>query len=374
MSDRPLRIAILGSRGYPSTYGGFETFVRRIGPWLVARGHAVVVYGRGGRTKVEREIDGLHVVETRGLQGKTSSTVTHGLTGALHCLRHRPDVVLVLNVANGPAILLLKLRRIPVVVNVDGIEWERDKWGPVARWCFRLGARMTARFADVLVADSKEVVRVWERDFGVSPTFIPYGADVVEGLPSERIQALGLDPGGYALAVARLVPENNIALFVDAMEQLEWSVPAVVVGQSTYANGIEPRLQAHMDSGELLWLGHLDDQDLLGELWANAGVYFHGHSVGGTNPALLQALGFGAPTVAVDTPYNREVLDDDLQVVAAETEHVAHAVRSLINDQPERQRRAAAGREVIDSRYRWVGILEAYEAQLGQACRKQAIG
>jgi glycosyltransferase involved in cell wall biosynthesis len=340
-----MRIAILGSRGYPSTYGGFETFVRRLAPWLVEQGHELTVYGRGSGHRSEQVVDGVRVVNTRGIERKAAGTTTHGLTAAIDCARTRPDVVLALNVANGPALPLLRARKIPVVMNVDGIEWQRGKWGLAARGAFRLGARMSARFADVLVADSREVGRIWRARFGVDSVYIPYGADVIEDAREDRVLDLGLKPGTYALAVARLVPENNVGVFVDAIESLGDSVPAVVVGSATYSSPLEQRLDELARSGRILWLGHVADQNLLGELWAHAGVYFHGHSVGGTNPSLLQALGSGAPVVAV---------------VAAELSRV-------LNDEDERQRRADAGRRIVATQYSWSGVLSDYEKTLRRA-------
>lgn len=359
-----LDIAILGSRGFPSTYGGFETFVRQAAPWLVDRGHRVTVYARGGSSRSVSEIDGVQVVATRGFSAKSASTVTHGFSGAMHAGLHKPDVVLALNVANGLALPLLKTRGIPVAVNVDGLEWERDKWGKIARRGFRAGAKSCALFADELIADSKEVARVWSEDFGVTPTFIPYGADIVYGAGDDKVRSLGLEPGTYALAVARLAPENNIELFVDAMASLNWTIPTVVVGSANYSNPLESRLRVHDANGEILWLGHVSDQELLGQLWANAGVYFHGHSVGGTNPALLQALGYGAPTLAVDTPYSREVLGGDRQLVAASPEVVSSAIQQLIGDQEKRAEFTALGRARIEESYQWTHVMESYESLL----------
>jgi glycosyltransferase involved in cell wall biosynthesis len=359
-----LRIAILGSRGYPSTYGGFETFVRRLAPWLVERGHEVTVYGRGSRHRSVSVVDGVRVVETRGVDRKAAGTPTHGFTAAIDCLRHRPDVVLALNVANGPSLPLLRAARIPVVVNVDGLEWERGKWGPGGRAAFKLGARLSARFASALVADSREIRRFWTREFGVTPAFIPYGADVIEGVPSDRVAALGVEPGGYALAVARLVPENNVELFLDALEAAGWPVPAVVVGEANYANPLGIRLQSLTASGRILWLGHVADQDLLTQLWSHAGAYFHGHSVGGTNPSLLQALGCGAPVVAIDTPFNREVLGEEGRLVEAGAATVAAQLKVLLADDAERRSAAALGRQIIQARYSWDEVLLAYETLL----------
>jgi glycosyltransferase involved in cell wall biosynthesis len=279
-------------------------------------------------------------------------------------LRRRPDVVLALNVANGPALPLLKARGIPVVMNVDGIEWERGKWGSLARRAFRLGARMSARFADVLVADSMEVGRVWRQEFGVEPVHIPYGADLIEQVPARRVKEAGLVPGEYAIAVARLVPENHVEVFLDALDRLNGAVHGVVVGTANYDNPIESRLRAMAATGRVTWLGHVEDPDLLDELWSHAAVYFHGHSVGGTNPALLQALGNACAVVAVDTPFNREVLGPRATLVPPDPEAVGDRLRQLCVDVDLRAEVAAEGPAIIRERYTWQSVLEAYERLL----------
>lgn len=359
-------MAILGSRGFPSTYGGFETLVRRLAPFLVARGHTVTVYGRRTAAGQSRhgEIDGVRVIHSRGIDTKAASTLSFGLTAAVHAFLEQPDVVLVLNVANGFVLPLLKLRGLPTVVNVDGVEWERAKWGAVARCTFLAGAKISARTANLLIADARHLARVWHDRFGVDPRFIPYGADIIDDAGSDRVTDLGLEPGSYALAVARLVPENNIEIFVAAMEQLSWEVPAVVVGSANYNNPFADQLARLHRAGRLMWLGHVADQTLLSQLWANAGIYFHGHSVGGTNPALLQALGCGAPTLAVNTEYNREVLRGDGQLVPADSRLIAGEIAMLLRDPARRRDLAALGRRIVASDYQWEQVCHAYEDAL----------
>lgn len=359
-----MRISILGSRGYPSTYGGFETFVRHLAPWLVKRAHEVTVYGRSQGRANSYIVDGVHVVETLGTSSKALSTATHGFTAALHAARKRPDVVLALNVANGPSIALLKASGVPVVLNVDGMEWQRDKWGPTAKRAFRFGASAAARYATELVADSQEIARIWHRDFGRAPTYIPYGADVVTTTSSDRIRSMDLEPGAYALAVARLAPENNVEMFVDALASLNYSVPAVVVGSANYDNPLEERLRRLHSRKDIQWLGHVSDQGLLSELWSHAGVYFHGHSVGGTNPALLQALGHGAPTIALDTPYNREVVPGPDFLVQGDVKQIANEILAHTRNESLRCEKTLRGQHEVHTRFAWQDVLKSYERAL----------
>lgn len=356
-----MRFAVLGSRGYPSTYGGFETFVRRLAPYLRDAGDEVTVYGRqtGARTQVE-VVDGIETVATAGVDQKSVSTAIAGLTSSVHARRHGHDAVLVLNCANGIWLPLLRSAGIPTALNVDGVEWERDKWSRAGKTAFRLGAWATARYADRIIVDAEEIGRVWKDTFDVPSTFIPYGAEVTTGIGDARVRALGLEPSSYVLVVARLVPENNVDLLLDALERLDPMTPAVIVGSANYDSPIEQRVQQAAARPGVHALGHVHDQDLLTELWANCGVYFHGHSVGGTNPALLQALGHGSPTLALDTPYNREVLVDDEHLVGPDPAAVAERIASLLADPAARERFRRRGRDIVARRYQWDDVCAAY--------------
>ena len=195
---------------------------------------------------------------------------------------------------------------IPVIVNVDGIEWERAKWGRFARHIFRIGAHLTAMFANSLIVDAKAIGDYWATHFKRDSIYIPYG-----GVPSadQLPTPLDLTQFGYVVVVARLVPENSIPEFLEAAPEIAKSYPVVLVGSSGYGGELETRAQALADSNpNFHWIGHVQDDHLLHALWQNARVYFHGHTVGGTNPALVQAMTLGVPTIAVETRYNREVL------------------------------------------------------------------
>src|SRR3954454_16709655 len=215
---RKPRVAIMGTRGYPSYYGGFETLVRRLAPFLADRGWDVTVYGRPGATCSDDPLRDprIHTVTTAGRETKSLSTLSYGCTSCLHGTLHKPDIALVMNVANGYWLPLLKSRRIPVVLNVDGIEWDRDKWGRCAKAVFRIGAHLSARFADTLVFDARAIEARWRADFARDGVFIPYGGDTPTGLPLVG----GLQHRKYVLMVARLVPENTVSEFLDAAARL----------------------------------------------------------------------------------------------------------------------------------------------------------
>lgn len=357
-----MRIGILGSRGFPSTYGGYETLVRHLATYLVEAGHDVTVYCRGqngGRR--EWVCEDVRCIATPGRDTKSLSTLSFGLTATLDASFRRFDAMLVLNIANGFWFPLLRATRTPFAVNTDGIEWERGKWSRLGRATFRAGAWMTARNANALICDSRAIGVVWKETFGGDSTFIPYGASILEDVGRDVLDAQDVGSEPYLLVVARLAPENNVELTLDALETLGEQGPrAVIVGSANFDSPIEARLRRMESAGRLLWLGHVDNQDLLAQLWANSSVYVHGHSVGGTNPALLQALGAGAPTLALDTAFNAEVLPYPEQRFPHDAAVLAERIRSVTSSPAMREVMVQRGRSIISERYSWDDVCQAY--------------
>lgn len=362
------KVAIIGTRGYPSYYGGFETAVRKLAPHLADSGWDVTVYGRPGATKPHEPSRDLRVrtITTIGIESKSLSTLSFGLTAIIHAAIKKPDVVLVMNVANGFWLPILKLRGIPTLVNVDGIEWERAKWGRLAKALFRAGARATAWWGSRMLYDAAAIAAKWKSEFGLNGYVIPYGGDD----PGVLSSVDDLEPRRYVLLVARFVPENSIHEFVAAVRLLPSNVSVVIVGSSGHGGELDEAVKRlASDCPNVRWLGHVSDHQKLLALWQHAGVYFHGHSVGGTNPALVQAMACGAPTVARDTVYNREVLGGSGLFVQPCPEKIAEAICSLLADPSgqEKMSRAAVGR--AKENYTWEAICEAYEGALEEVRR-----
>lgn len=357
-------VAIIGTRGYPSYYGGFETAVRRLSPYLADQGWDVSVYGRPGSTDPEDPERDHRVVSrmTRGIDSRALSTLSYGLTSTLDAARRRPDVALIMNVANGFWLPLLRARGIPTLVNVDGLEWEREKWSALGKAVFRAGAYVTAKWSTERVVDARTIGGAWQSRFGVGGEFIPYGADVPPPLPVEP----GFTHRGYALLVARFVPENTVGPFFDAAERLAETHDVIAVGSAGYGGELDERaaaLAARLP--RFHWFGHVHDDNRLHSLWQHAGAYFHGHSVGGTNPALVQAMAAGAPIVARDTVHSREVLGADAgEFTGPAPADIEATLRRLLTD-PERQQRLseAAVRRARDA-YSWESVNAAYERLL----------
>lgn len=357
-------MGIIGTRGYPSFYGGFETAVRHIAPYLADHGWDVTVYGRRGQTNddwADRD-DRVKSVVTWGIESTALSTLSYGLTASVAAVRARHDVVLVMNVANGYFLPMLRMARIPSVVNVDGIEWVRAKWGPLARLVFKGGARLAKAFATTLVVDARAIGDYWSSRLGRAGSFIPYGADEPAALPVPD----GLESGRYALLVARLVPENSIDQFLDAAETLVHDTDVVIVGTPPTSDASRAARLASLaaKTKRFHWLGQVSDDDVLFALWQHAGAYFHGHTVGGTNPALVQAMACGAPIIARDTVFNREVLDTAGHYVDDAAESVLREVRLLLSEPRAREELGQLAVERARREYSWERVLQAYDREL----------
>jgi glycosyltransferase involved in cell wall biosynthesis len=356
-------VAIIGTRGYPSYYGGFETAVRKLAPFLVNSSWDVTVYGRPGSTASgDPDLDPRVISKiTKGIETKSLSTLSFGFTACLDAAIRKPDVAIVMNVANGFWLPFLWARGIPTLVNVDGIEWDRAKWGRAAKWVFRMGARATARFGSRLVYDAMEISKRWDADFKRDGVFIPYGGDVPLQLPVEE----GLRHRNYVLVVARFVPENTVGEFLEAAAGLSKNWDVVIVGSSGYGGELDDQAaKLARDNPRVQWLGHLSDDARLLSLWQHAGAYFHGHSVGGTNPALVQAMACGAPTVARDTIYNREVLGSAGIFTAPDPTSIQAAIDRLMSSPEEQELESHRALDRARLHYSWQDVCERYETSI----------
>ncbi len=354
-----LRIGLIGTRGVPARYGGFETAVEEVGSRLAARGHHVVVYCRAtpGST-AETEYKGMHLVHLPAVRHRALETLSHTALSVGHVLAHRVDAAIVFNAANAPFLPLLRAARIPVATHVDGLEWKRAKWGPTGQRYYRTAEATAVRWSDALIADAQGIGDYYREEFAAPTRLIAYGAPLVPAGRSERLAELGLEPDGYHLVVARFEPENHVDVVVEGYVASGAARPLVVVGSAPYAHAYTERVRALADA-RVRFLGGVWDAELLDELFANALTYLHGHSVGGTNPALLRAIGAGAATTAFDVGFNREVLGDLGRYFATAADvarEVEEAERDVVGTRArgeELRGRAAA--------YDWDDVTDGYE-------------
>ncbi|MEJ2577542.1 MAG: DUF1972 domain-containing protein [Kineosporiaceae bacterium] len=353
-----MRIAMIGTRGVPARYGGFETAVEEIGRRLVERGHEVVVYCRGENRSPTYL--GMHRVHLPAVRIRSLETLSHSMLSAAHLIARRADVAVVFNAANAPILPALKAIRVPAVVHVDGMEWKRDKWGPTGKRYYRLSERLSVRWASALITDSLGIQEYYRQTYATAPTYLAYGAPVLTDPARHRLAEHGLESGGYHLVVARLEPENNVHLIIRGYRRSGSGLPLVVVGSVPYPGPYQRSLQLLARSGGVRMFGAVWDQELLNALYAGATSYLHGHSVGGTNPSLLRAMAAAAPVICYDVAFNREVVDGN-GLYFDGVDSLAAAIREAEAEPRLNRKRGDQGREDVTQRFRWDQVTDGYE-------------
>ncbi len=307
-----MKIAMVGTRGVPARYGGFETAIEEIGQRLVRDGDEVLVYCRGAEEPITTYL-GMELVHLPSVSAKALETLSHTFLSVMHLIFRRRDidVAIVFNSANSIFLPLLRLARIPVAVHVDGLEWKRAKWGRNGRRYYRMAEALSVRWADALISDAQGIVDYYLDEFGAEREHIAYGAPILKDLGQAKIERLGLNKNEYHLVVARFEPENHVLDIVRGYSQSSATLPLVVGGSAPYADDYTAQIEAIAAQDERIrLLGGVWDQEQLDQLYANTTNYLHGHSVGGTNPSLLRAMGAGCHVTALDVSFNRGVLGE----------------------------------------------------------------
>lgn len=372
---KALRIAILGTRGVPGNYGGFETFAEELGARLVARGHHVTVYSRIGNSRIRMASHrGIRLVHLPAVHHKYVETLSHTLLSAMHAAFSRYDIVYVCNSANAPVCFIPWLRRQRTVLNVDGLEWRREKWGRIARSYYRWAARLAAKMPIEVVTDARVIQRYYSERFQRETRCFVYGTDqYARGHLSWRLDAMGLQPDGYLLYVSRMERENNPLLVVRAYGRLKTRLPLVMVGDAPYARGYLDEVRKASDP-RVRFFGFRFGDDYHA-LQANARLYIQATEVGGTHPALVEAMGHGNAIVAHDVPEHREVLGDAGRYFALRDEaDLAAQLQSLLDNAAEIEQLRASATHRASAKYSWDAVTDTYEAYLQELATQSKAG
>ncbi len=365
-----MRVAILGTRGIPARYGGFETLAEELSARLAASGHAVTVYTRSHTApRGVTTHRGATVRHLPALRLKATETLSHTLLSCLDVSRRRFDVVLLCNAANAPLIPLLHARRLPVALNVDGLERKRRKWGPLGRSYYRWCEALSARWADAVVTDARVIQAYYRRAWHRNSEMIPYGGDVQAPEGRDALERFGLSDGGFFLYVSRFEPENNPDRVVLSYREVPGDVPLVMVGGAPYAPALVRRVRALAAADPRVILTGPVYGEAYRQLLFQARGYIHATEVGGTHPALVEAMGAGRVVFFLDNPPNREVVGGaGVPFCFTRGRPLAEALAAHLA-QPE----AAAclgerARERVLSAYRWDDVASAYERLLEGLC------
>lgn len=362
-----MRIAMAGGRGVPALYSGFETAMTEIGVRLVARGHDVTVYCRKGYgDESDATYEGIKKVYLPRLNMKVADTLSHTFIAFLHAAIHAPDVLIVMNPANGPLCVIPRLRGIPFGINVDGLEWKRGKWPWIGQRYFYFASWFCTKIAPAVIADSRGIQRFYKEQWDCDSWFAAYGGYVETSTQPEALSKYQLEQDEYFLVVARLEPENNTALIVRAFEKVDTDKKLVIVGGTNFKSRYLEELKASVTDPRITFTGGIYDQDRLREIMCNCFAYVHGHMVGGTNPVLLRALGCGACVLYADVDFNAEVCGDAGIPFPLEVDGATRVFQDLVDhpDQTAAYRVMAPDR--IREEYTWDMVTDRYE----ELCRR----
>jgi len=365
-----MRIAILGTRGIPARYGGFETLAEELSARLAAAGHEVTVY-----TRAHTAVPGLQshrgaaIRVLPALRLKALETLSHTALSCLHASRRRYDAVLLCNAANAPLIPLLHARGLPVALNVDGLERKRRKWGAFGRAYYRLCERLSARWADEVITDARTIQRYYRRAWHRGSVMIPYGGDLPPTTGDEALRRFGVTPGGYFLYVSRFEPENNPDRVVEAYRAVPGDAPLVLVGDAPYSDDLIRRVRALAAADPRVILPGFVFGEWYRQLLVNARAYIHATEVGGTHPALVEAMGAGRVVFFLDNLANREVAGATGVPFAFTGERALAVLLSRFVAAPEPfVDLGGRARARVMELYRWSGVADAYEKVLEGMC------
>jgi glycosyltransferase involved in cell wall biosynthesis len=358
-------VAILGTRGIPAHYGGFETFAQELSSRLAERGWRVVVYGRRGSVGAGTLAPGVESVLLNAVRTKHLETLSHTALSISHLRRNPTDVALCCNLANVSLLPLLKNARIPTALLVDGFEAERAKWGLAGRTWLKAAERIARHAPDMIVADAAVIERYWSARSRSPVTRIAYGVDLETESGRETLDELGLEPDGYFLYVSRLEPENNAHRVIRAYRQVVTDKPLVIVGDAPYAKRYIRELHRLADS-RVRFVGARYDRAYR-QLQFNCLAYIQATEVGGTHPALLEGLAWSPLVLVHDTPENREVAGDGCWYFPYRDEAALTQLMRRVLDEPESRARThglALGR--LLAAYNWTNVTDAYETLLSR--------
>jgi len=350
-----VKFAIVGTRGIPARYGGFETFAEELSTRLAARGHRVTVYCR---QKSESPYRGVFLAYLPTIRHKYFDTIAHTFLSTLHLLFHRNDAVLYCNAANAVFTWMPRFAGMPVALNVDGLERNRKKWNAVAKAWYQVSEWLATWMPNAVVTDAVAIAEYYQERYHRASNMIPYGAEIGPVATSAVLDQLGLQHQKYFLYVSRMEPENNGLLVREAFEEVETPLKLALIGDAPYAAEYIDKVR---DTGDprIVMPGAIYG-DGYKELGSHCFAYIHATEVGGTHPALIEAMGRGALTLYLDTPENAEVAGG--AGIAFTHGNLADVIRStLAMDGDERDIWRSRARKRVKERYSWDAVTDSYE-------------
>jgi glycosyltransferase involved in cell wall biosynthesis len=370
--EKRLKVAIMGAKGYPYVYGGYDTLVKELGERLHAKGVQVRVYNhRSLFPSRPRWVNGIECIYTPAIESKSLTQLSHTFFSMVHACFSDVDVIFVVNSGNGPFGWIAKLFGKPSAINVDGLEWLRPKWKGWGARYFLWASKMATHSFDQLINDSEEMRRVYLELFKKDSVMIAYGANPKEAVSDLPLQHWELSSRNYYLIVGRLIPDNNADLIIAGFLQSDTKKTLVVVGDAPFSDPWAQQVK-NMQGPRVLFTGYVTDPDALASLYSHCYAYFHGHEFGGTNPAMLKALGYGCAIIALNTPFNQEMLQNGKHgwYFEKNPEAITRGVEEAESNGEDLEELRKTARQGLTEKYSWDRVTDQYIAVFERLAKK----
>jgi len=361
-----MKIGMIGFRGIPHTYGGGEEFVRYLAPGLVSKGHKVIVYCWAQLFEDKSKFyQGVERIFIPTFNHKALGQFFLSTIAVIDMLFRKVDVVYIHTLPGGMHSIIPWLFGKKIIVNTDGFDWLRDKWGIIGKTYFKLSARTVVFTADQLVSDAEGIRDYYLKTFNRDSTIIAYGANIENSDEKNLLREFNVISFDYFLIACRFVPENNIDLIIKAFEKVRTDKKLLIAGSANYKSDYFEKCKSTKDK-RIKFLGHVSEYNKVKELHCNCYAYLHGHSMGGTNPSLLKALGYGNCILALDTVFNREVLTDKFGILFKnDVDDLALKLQEIIDNPSKAEYFRTNAPNRIKEAYTWEKIINDYDDLFG---------
>ena len=353
-----MKIAILGTRGIPNNYGGFEQCAEFLSVGLVKKGHEVLVYNPSFHTYNKLNYKGVKIVKVyspQNLVGASAANFIYDYLCLKDALKKDVDIILELGlITSAVSIILLKDKNVPIVTNLDGLEWKRKKWSASVQKLTKYLEKYGVKYSDYLISDNIGIKNHVLNEYGKYSRYIPYGAQKIKNFNIDVLNEYELHPYQYILSICRLEPENNLEIMIDGYIESNQRIPYIIIGNhlTPYADYLKDKYR----NKNIFFLGGIYNKNHLDSMRHYSSIYLHGHSVGGTNPALLEAMASGAFILAHENQFNRSVLDDNALYFSKKQD-----VSLSLNNIAQKDIYIKKNLDKIEKVYNWSKIINDYE-------------
>jgi glycosyltransferase involved in cell wall biosynthesis len=359
-----MKIAIIGTRGIPNHYGGFEQCAEYLALGLVKRGHEVLVYNSHNHPYQKSEWNGVDLHHCYDPEYKlgTAGQFIYDLNCILDVRKRNCDVILQLGYTSSSVWGWLLPKEVAVTTNMDGLEWKRTKYSNKVRKFLQWAEKLGVKYSDHLISDSVGIQDYLKQKYNADSAFIAYGATLFEQPEKSVLKNYNLSPYQYDMLIARLEPENSIEIILDGVVKTNLNRPFLVIGkhETVYGNYLKNKYSGY---GQIQFIGGIYNIDILNSLRYYSNVYFHGHTVGGTNPSLLEAMASSSLICANDNPFNSYILGADA-LYFNDADGVAKHLKEVKYDEDKYQTMIQANKDKIINIYDWELIVNQYEKHL----------